>query len=131
MNAETARQHENELCSTIREIYLQAGHDCWSSDELSKALKDRLWSTPVWAKVPRYVKEHINGWDDCLYQEHQKLLWFVMPWNGILYSTFCDLPKDGYKYYLQAPSDGLQVYLNNPGKRFTGKKELYDAGKVK
>ena len=113
MKSTTAYNHQRRLLLLLRSI--------WSSTRISHRhhmahieAMGRLWNDEGLARCPGHVKSFISGYDRALWEQHQQtaVVW-RMPFNGVLYAGWDDLPEEGKEAYRSGGATGKHVYKDN------------------
>lgn len=129
MNISTVINHESRIKQHIRDVFRRAKHFCWSSKELNEAYAKEILKSAVHARLPRYSKSFLQGYNEALRDEYWNNVKWVLPYGGGLFNKFDDLPEEGKAFYRSVrDTPGFHVYKSNEKKHFTGVIENYQTG---
>lgn len=128
MKIGTVCNHEQKFKERIRDIFRRAEHFCFSSKELNEVYSKEILQSAVYARLPRYSKTFLQGYNEALRDMFWMKVKWVFPYKGILYDGFADLPKAGKALYRSKDMTGFHVHILNEKKHFTGQIEQYNTG---
>lgn len=128
MKITTAINHKDTLVRRLDSLYRRAKLYHWSADQLQATRNLEIYGYEPYKRLPRWVKEYISGYGDCLYSHHWHHVEWVFPWDGHIYKNWSLLPEEGRKYYMAKDRYGLHVYKDDNWKHYTGSASQFKAG---
>jgi len=113
MRSKTAYNHQVRLITILCDIWSTTiiFHRC-HRDHIEAMT--RLWDDEGLKRCPGHVKSYINGYARALWDHHSRcnVVW-RLPYNGVLYKGWSDLPEEGKELYLNKTAVGKLVYKDN------------------
>jgi len=113
MRSSTSYNHQKRILAKIRDIYGSAKIFKWSLTKFIEA-KKKIYEDPAWQRVPEHVRSYINGYDSAKWENHQQnVVTWVLPFNGVNYNKWDDLPEEGKEAYRKNEAHGIHVYRSD------------------
>jgi len=112
MNLSTAMNHQAILIRAFQQVWTDALAFKHTHTQVLENL-NKIYATDRWKKVPRHVREYCNGYKQCLYNNHYNHIIWVLPFNGIHYDKWNDLPEEGKEAYRTNKAEGIHVYKSD------------------
>ena len=118
MRISTAFNHQQRLLGILNDIYRRAEIFCLPSDQIIKEKKERIYEDPGYKRCPGHVKSYLSGFASCLWSKHWNNLKWVLPYKGVNYDGWDDLPEEGKEAYRKDECTGKHVYKKDPTKDY-------------
>lgn len=115
----TAFNHKERLMHRLRDIYRQAEIFCLDAESIRIRMRKEIFDDPAYHRVPGWVRMYLKGYDDSLYANHWKYVKWVLPFNGVDYDNWDNLPEEGKELYRTGQAHGRHVYIKDPSKAYT------------
>ena len=129
MKESTAYNHMKRLRMVLHDEYMRAEIFKPSMHQLLKGVREKVWDDPAMEKLPRHTKTYLQGIGDTLFLCFKKnhIEW-VLPFNGVMYKKFEDLPEAGKKRFGARYDDperlmGKFVYKDDNSKNWSEENE--------
>lgn len=117
MKIDTAINHKRRFNVRIADLF--GSFCCYhpTHKEICKTLKEQVYNTVLWKRIPEWLRCYVRGCIDTrLELLYQYELEWKLPFNGVLYSKWDELPEEGKKHYMQADTSGNHFWRNSEDK---------------
>jgi len=121
MKLSTAINHQNRILILIKDHYskhliFRSPHKDMLKD------KEKIFNDEGLKRCPQHVRSFLKGYDLAMWDEYWKNLKWVVPFEGVNYDRWDDLPERGKEAYRNGAS-GCHVYKVDPERRFNEPKK--------
>ena len=113
MRVSTAFNIQERICSRLNGIYRTATIFKLSSKQIIERTKNEIWEDEGLKRCPGHVKSYISGFHRAIYENHWNNVTWVLPFNGVNYEKWDDLPEEGKEEYRTGKGHGKHVYKSD------------------
>jgi hypothetical protein len=117
MKSKTAYNHQRRLLQLLQSTWSETEMFCRDHMAHIQCVKDRIYNDAGYKRCPGHVKSFLSGYNMALWDKftREKIIW-VLPFNGMNYAKWDNLPEEGKEEYRKGILTGKHVHKRDNSK---------------